>query len=152
MAYYSMNNCFSAECYDEEIFSKGVTYVWPETSAGTLATFTCVNNPKFSIPRMCNAGAIWEDFDREGCGVLASQLDALLQTIVSEIILVTVNLHVFIPYEIHFTLVAYKRNTGKIYGRLFCHHCTIFKKSCRSNSGKPEIDCRHIWKCCQFYY
>ena len=75
--------CTPAFCRSEEIFSYGITYVWPKISIGSSARFVCTKNPKFSVSRKCNDGGMWDDFDEKGCGVLAGQLEALLSTIVS---------------------------------------------------------------------
>lgn len=70
-------------CGNEEIFSKGITYDWPATPSGSTVTFTCPNNPTYSVSRECGIGGIWQDFDQDACGVLTEELNNLLMTQVS---------------------------------------------------------------------
>ena len=52
-----------------------VTFVWPETTSGSNASFTCPNNRLFAVNRFCQEDGQWGDFNDEGCGVLASELE-----------------------------------------------------------------------------
>lgn len=70
-------------CRHEEIFSRGITYIWPKTLRGSTTVFTCPKNTAFSVSRVCSAGGTWQDFDLEGCGILAGDLDTLIRVIVS---------------------------------------------------------------------
>lgn len=73
-------------CNPEEIFSGGVTYSWPQTSAGSTVTFVCPISPIFSVTRECSAEGRWLQFDEGGCGSLTGDLRDLLLITVSEII------------------------------------------------------------------
>ena len=46
------------------------TFKWPETNGGSDASFTCPNNPSFTVSRRCIPGGQWGIFDEAGCGVL----------------------------------------------------------------------------------
>lgn len=43
----------------------GTTFDWPETTGGANASYTCPNNA--TVTRRCEAGGLWQDFDRAGC-------------------------------------------------------------------------------------
>lgn len=49
--------------------------IWPETPSDTNFTYICPNNRNFSITRVCSSEATWQDFDQQGCGILAQQLE-----------------------------------------------------------------------------
>ena len=76
--------CISDTCQSEELYSRGVIYKWPATLGGNAVTFTCPNNPAYSLSRECSIGGAWKDFDQEACGVLAEELNNLLTTEVSD--------------------------------------------------------------------
>ena len=61
-------------CQQERISDGSILYKWPQASNGTTINITCPNNPAFSVSRECSVGGQWQDFDREGCGVLAERL------------------------------------------------------------------------------
>ena len=75
---FDQEGCASTSfCRREVIQTLSTTYTWPETPSGSVASFTCPNNPEFSVSRECNAGGVWQPFNEEACGVVSQQLSRL---------------------------------------------------------------------------
>ena len=70
------------DCEAEVIRSEtGITYVWPSTAEGGIATFRCplVENRVEVVNRSCGAGGVWDQFDETACGSSVSgQLNILI--------------------------------------------------------------------------
>ena len=71
-------------CGNEEIFSNGITYNWPMTPSGSSASFSCPNNPTYTVNRECSVEGLWQDFDLDACGLLTEELNNLLDTKVGD--------------------------------------------------------------------
>ena len=70
--------CHVAVCCAETVPTEhGVTYVWPDTSAGRTAVFSCPRSPQFNVTRECNSTGEWQAFDETGCGVVSEDLNGL---------------------------------------------------------------------------
>ena len=67
-------------CCEEEITVGSKTYTWQEVSRYTRIYHLCPNNIKYSVSRLCNSQGKWEEFDRNGCGVLDDQLYDLVNS------------------------------------------------------------------------
>ena len=72
-------------CPAETAVVNGIEYLWPNTSAGTNANFTCPNNPRFSVTRNCSVSGNWQNFDQQGCGILTDQLRTILSSLLSSV-------------------------------------------------------------------
>ena len=70
------------DCEAEVIRSEtGITYVWPSTAEGGIATFRCplVENRVEVVNRSCGARGVWDQFDETACGSSVSgQLNILI--------------------------------------------------------------------------
>lgn len=66
-------------CSYESRTAGSVTFIWPETSINSNATFTCPNNPQFKVARECDSGGKWKDYDEQGCGLLSEEFDKLMR-------------------------------------------------------------------------
>ena len=76
-----LNEHHIGTCCKEEITVGSKTFTWKEVSRNTTICHPCPNNIKYSVSRLCNSQGKWEDFDRDGCGVLDDQLDNLVSSI-----------------------------------------------------------------------
>ena len=82
-----MNKFFTAPgfCPARNFTSQsGTRFVWQTTPAGTNATFTCPNNPSFSVSRnclSCSGAGVWLEYDRRGCGTLTADLGGILSLV-----------------------------------------------------------------------
>lgn len=63
----------------EEVTIDGVIFKWPDTKSGSNASFICPNYPIFTISRHCFDGGQWGEFDKEGCGQLASMFEVIFK-------------------------------------------------------------------------
>ena len=59
------------------ISDSGTTFVWPETSGGDIANFTCPLSPQAFATRTCDIGGVWQSFDETACGVVLGLLNVL---------------------------------------------------------------------------
>ena len=64
-------------CMQEEVITRNVIFIWLDTNSSFNATFVCPNNKMFNVSRQCLSSGQWGRFDDEGCGVLASEFEAI---------------------------------------------------------------------------
>lgn len=64
----------------------GITYIWPMTTSGVTANFTCPLSSDAVVTRHCGITG-WEPFDDEGCGnsnEVSSQLNKAFNNVHAE--------------------------------------------------------------------